>query len=258
MTVATRPGLDPRIRARRIEVRRGAGRRRLRRLTWLAVVAGLVLVAVGMTQTPVLAVHKIEIDGTAHLTPAQIRRAAGLRAGNPMIAVSSAAITHRLEALPWVAKATVRRHWPGTITVLITERQPVGQVQAGSNWLVVDRAGRVLEVRPTPAAQLAPIAWSGPRAGLGTTITVSAPALWLSAAIPVDLRASVVAVFQDAQGLGVRLKDGATIRVGSVSALRDKLVAAATVLTSKTAKCADVIDVEIPNAPTLTARSGCA
>ena len=72
-------GIDPRIRERRIEVRRQAGRRRLRMLLVVSSVlsaAGLVFLTV---TSPLLDVDRIRITGTQHVTVEQVRAASGVR-----------------------------------------------------------------------------------------------------------------------------------------------------------------------------------
>jgi cell division protein FtsQ len=51
------------------------------------------------------------------------------------------AIRARLEALPWVARADVRRVWPNRIEVLIVERRPFAIWQREGQLHVIDRDG---------------------------------------------------------------------------------------------------------------------
>jgi len=258
MAATVRSGVDPRIRARRIEVRRHEGRRRLRRLTWFLVALALLVVAYGVTRTPLLAVHQIDISGNHNTSTAAIRQAAGIKAGAPMVDLSASAAASRIERLPWVASATVSRDWPRTVKVAVTERQPAARIAAGSSWLVVDLEGRVLAVDAAAPDGLAPIEWSGAAAAPGAKVSVPVDLVRLAAALPADLRPQVAAVARDAGGLELRLAQGGLVRIGEASALRDKLVAASTLLASPAAKCAAVIDVQVPNAPTLTQGGGCA
>jgi hypothetical protein len=99
---------------------------------------------------------------------------AGLTQGKPLVSVSPGQAAARLERLPWVAKATVRRQWPTTVAVHIAERTPVGllpDTDRGSTARV-DASGRVLAVGGAHLPTLPAIT------GIGTA---GAPGTWLAA-----------------------------------------------------------------------------
>src|SRR5207253_795999 len=69
----------------------------------------------------------------------------------PMVALDEAAAAHRIERLPWVANARVRRRWPNTVSIQVRERAPAASVPAaGGGWALVDDRGHVLA--PVPSA----------------------------------------------------------------------------------------------------------
>ena len=134
--------MDPRIRRRRIEVQRRAGRRRLRVLVGVAV---LVLLTVGgwlAVRSPLLDVDRIEVQGAAHTPRAAVLGAARLHRGAAMVNVDQAAAGRRIESLPWVGQARVRRAWPGTVLITVTEREPKA-MQGGEIALRLDPHGTV-------------------------------------------------------------------------------------------------------------------
>ncbi len=57
----------------------------------------------------------------------------------------------QLEAIPWVAQATVRRALPNNVEVEITERVPIAFLRQGSDMALVDIHGVILE-RPLKAS----------------------------------------------------------------------------------------------------------
>lgn len=250
--------VDPRLRARRVEVRRDAGRRRLHRLMVAGGAVALVLVAAAVVQSPLLAVRHLRVTPSAHLDAAAIERAAGIRAGSPMISVDQGAARRRLESVPWVATAKITRSWPGTVTVTVTERVAVAQMHRGSVWYLLDATGRVLQ-RGTEAADL--VVLEGlPDTEPGATVAgVSAP-LELASRLPAALHPKVAAVRQGPgeASLSLALVGGGEIRFGSTDQLDQKIVAAVTMLDHVEASCLGTIDVQVPNAPTLTPASGCA
>lgn len=139
---ATQPLIDPRIRARRIEVRRHAGRRRLRRFELIGAALGVVLLAILVLHSPLLDVDRVEVVGAAQSGRALVVQTSGVRPGARMVGVPLGTVAKRIRTLPWVARVTVRRSWPGTVRIAITERVPVAAVPAtGGGFVLVDAAG---------------------------------------------------------------------------------------------------------------------
>ena len=138
--------VDPRIRARRASVARDAGRRRLRRLTWVAGVLALVGVAYVVTLTPVLDVEEITVRGDGHTAADAVTEAAGVTTGDPLAWFDTREAAEAVAALPWVDEATVSRRWSGSVTIEITERVAVAALPAADGaWLLADGSGRVLD-----------------------------------------------------------------------------------------------------------------
>jgi cell division protein FtsQ len=239
-------------------VQRERGRKRLHRVVALGALVALSAIAYGVTRTPLLAVQHVRVSGGDQVRPAAIQAASGIRNGAPMLDVSTGAAARRIEQLPWVADASVQRKWPRTIVIKVAERQPAAQLADGKQWLVVDLAGRVLERRSSSSSDLATVVWQGSRVAPGSTLAVPAALLRLADALPTELREAPATVSLDGSLLVVNLPGGAVIRVGDTTALRDKLVAAVTLLETPAAHCAAVIDVQVPTAPTLTTKQGCA
>lgn len=250
--------VDSRLRDRRLEVARDAGRRRLRRISLVAAVLALVAGGYAALRSPLLAVRDIKVVTTAHVDRAEILRASGISDGMAMIDVDQADAVRRLEASPWVDTARVARSWPGTVTVSITERTPVAQLHIGSQWALIDASGRVLAVGA--AANDLPVFEGLKPAAPGATLADAAPMLELARAMPSRLSSRVAALRHGGAdaALDVALIGGGTIRFGSVDGLDQKLIAAVTMLDHVEAKCLGTIDVQVPNAPTLTPTPACA
>jgi hypothetical protein len=102
-----RPRIDPRIRERRIEVKRREGRRRLRVLVALLAVV-LVVCAVGAaTRSPLLDVDHVIISGANHTPVPAVMHAAGLDRHRLLIDVHADHINGAIGRLPWIASVTV-------------------------------------------------------------------------------------------------------------------------------------------------------
>lgn len=131
----------------RIDLRRKQGRRR--RATTLAlaglavaVVAALVYV-VGFS--PVLAVEDVQVAGTKVATADEVRQAAAVSRGTPLVQVDVAAVAERVSGLPPVAQVSVSRQWPHRVRIEVVERVPRLAVKAGTGYLVADAAGVVFD-----------------------------------------------------------------------------------------------------------------
>jgi cell division protein FtsQ len=62
-----------------------------------------------------------------------------------------AAAAARVAAIPDIGQVTIRRGFPASLTIAVTERAPFAQVRAGGEIAVVDRELRVLRAVPSAA-----------------------------------------------------------------------------------------------------------
>lgn len=247
--------MDPRIRRRRVEVRRRQGRRRLRivlAFVGLLTLTGMVWLAL---HSPLLDVDAISIAGGERTNPAAIWRASGIRSGAPMIDVDVAAAARAVEALPWVAEAVVRRQWPDEVSIIVTERTAVAafRPQTGAPWALVDRSGRVLDqVSDLPAGMVA-VEGVTAAAAPGTVVPDGQDALAVATSLSGELAARVAAVRVLAGGeLELQLHAGGVVRLGAAADLQTKLSAAETMLASVDSRDLAVLDVRLPSSPVLT------
>jgi cell division septal protein FtsQ len=105
----------------------------------LSRIAGVVLNA------QALAVHTITIAGTQRMAEGEaLTLLDGLR-GVSMVTVDLDGWRQKLLAAPWVADVAMRRVFPNTVSVVITERQPLGIGRIGNGLYLIDRTGVVIE-----------------------------------------------------------------------------------------------------------------
>ncbi len=224
--------VHPRVWQRRVAVLREQAHRRLRLV--VAGVAVLVVLCVVLLalHTPLLALRSATVRGAQHTGNQAVLRAAGLLTHPPLIDVDPKSVAAEVERLPWVAHATVIRHWPDSVTVIVTERAPLGSMaRPGGGTAVVDRTGRVLAWQggaPTGLVLVAPVTPGRP----GTVLARAArPALAVAAALPPTLAARVTQVGVSAAGaVTVSLGRGVSAVLGTTAELPAKLTALATVL----------------------------
>src|SRR5690606_8702151 len=101
---------DPRLRERRIAVRRAEGRRRLRRLLIVCGAGVLAAAAHAVSRSPLFDVDEIAVRGTRRIAADAVDAASGLRTGQPLTDVDGAAVRSRLRAaLPGLRDVAVAR-----------------------------------------------------------------------------------------------------------------------------------------------------
>lgn len=187
--------LDPRIHARRTQVRETWARRRLR---WIVGLVGLVIgggIGFALLQSPWLAVREVRVFGAVNAPVAGILTHQGVTEGVPTISIRPTAVEEALERDPWVAIAEVRVTWPGTVEATVIERIPAGWIETSDGWRLVSADGAV-------------VAAGSPAVGEPVVEAIVGP-LALGQAIE---DADVVAAFEFLAVLPAELAVGATVR----------------------------------------------
>lgn len=257
-TITSGTGLvvHPRMRLRRIEVERDAGRRRLRRVATALGIVVAVLAAVTLVRSPLLDVDELRAVGGKHTTTSEVLAAAGIDRGDTMLTIDTGAAERRIEALPWVADATVSRRWPGMVAVKVRERTATAAVRiTDTRWAEVDGSGRVLAVGDAAPEGMPAVTGVEGRIAEGDDLpSVAADALRVLDAATEAVPGAVLEVDTD---LDVTLGYGAVVRFGSVDDLDDKVAALTTVLERAQLDCLATLDLRAPGSPALTRYAGC-
>lgn len=251
--------IDPRIRARRIEVRRGQGRRRLQRLVDLGL---LVAVGAGFAlalRSPLLDVDRVRVDGAERTDDQQVLAAAGVEAGQQLVDLDLRAVATRVADLPWVAEAEVARGLDGLVTIVVQERVPVAVVGTAGAAVLVDAGGRALGPvadQPDAASGLVLIEGLSDVPAPGAYLTDGDDALALATRLAAVAPGLVqrLTVGEDLRGV---LASGIQVRFGEVGQLEAKVRSLDTVLRQVDLTCAAVIDVRVPDSAVLTREEGC-
>ena len=111
----------------------------------LAVVAIIAGVTWALLGSKFLVVRSITVNGAPAIPRSQVITAAGVRAGTPLIRISTGTVARRVERLTLVESARVTRSWPNAITITIVERTAALAVREPAGWDLVDRFGVVLK-----------------------------------------------------------------------------------------------------------------
>ncbi|MGQ3673754.1 cell division protein FtsQ/DivIB [Xanthobacter sp. TB0136] len=86
-------------------------------------------------------VKEVKLSGYNHVTPAEILKTAGIKSSTSILFVNADDMRARLEDLPWIQSATVRKLFPDRIEIRITERQSFALWQINGEIHVISRDG---------------------------------------------------------------------------------------------------------------------
>jgi cell division protein FtsQ len=98
--------------------------------------------------SPELAVASIDVQGTKRATKDSIVRLSGVQIGQNIFDVSVAEIERNVSAHPWVARANVRREYPSSIRIEVSEHEPAVLVALGHLYYA-NESGEIVK-RYTP------------------------------------------------------------------------------------------------------------
>jgi cell division protein FtsQ len=248
-----------------VEIARPSRRRRRdgprdRRRRWLVGIAlALVVLALAgwaVWASPLLTVRAVRVDGATTLTAEQVRTAAGVAEGTPLLRVDVQDAETRVARLPQVASVQVARGWPGSVVVTVAERRPVAVVEQAGTRALLDASGVLFDtLTGEPPAGAVPLDVRTP----GPDDAATRAALDALTALPADVRARVAAA---AAGAGadvtLTLTDGTTVvwgapdgDPGTATDRSATLVALLAQIASGALEPAATIDVSAPGAVVL-------
>lgn len=246
---ASAPATEPDAKAL-LRSRRRFARRQWRRrwLAWKNVLAGVVVVGLlgagvwAVWFSTLLSVQGVEVTGTAALQPQQVRRAAAVPLGEPLVSVDLSAVRNRIAALAAVESVDVSRQWPDQVLVEVTERTPIAVIEIGGKVRGLDRHGVVFQDYRRAPAGLPRV-----KTPAGTDIEALREAAEVVSAMPADVARIVDHVeVETVDRISLQLADGRTVVWGSADDSEQK----AQVLQALLQHDAKTYDVSVPGQPT--------
>jgi cell division protein FtsQ len=230
-----------------------------RRRRAVALIVGILLLlglsCWALTYTPLFRARHIRVTGVNVLTAEEVRGLGEVDEATNVVHVDRDAVVARLETSPWVADAAVLVELPDTLELRITERRPVGLIDALGEHGVLASDASVLPMAPGVPGELPAV-----RAALGapSELQRQAAAAILVAIDPVvSKRVSAVMVGQDGL-VTLTLTSGTTVQTGAAGEEAAKAEALRAVL--RWASSGDLeltsIDVSAPTAPSATLSDG--
>lgn len=108
-------------------------------LSELALIVGEV--AQGRISEAGFAIDRIEIEGLALTRETDVARALGIAAGDTSLGYDVEEARLRIEEIPSVAHATIRKVYPDRLVVSITEKTPMARWRVDGATMLIDAAG---------------------------------------------------------------------------------------------------------------------
>lgn len=241
---ASGPGSRPAARRRstRRPSRADLYRRKVVRRRLGAILAMLVVTVVVCTVwfTPALGVREVEVRGNANLTGEEVRVAAAIEPGTPLVRLDVDAVAARVRELPRVAGVEVERVVPGTVRLTVDEREPVAVIMAPEGAHLVDVTGKDYATVVQPPDGLPELTASPDAVVAAVTVLTQVPA---------SLREDVLSVAADSPSdIRLTLSGSREVRWGSPADTPRKAAVLDVLMTRK----GTVFDVSSPELPTVS------
>ncbi|MFC5062364.1 cell division protein FtsQ/DivIB [Actinomycetospora atypica] len=201
------PALDARNRRHR------ALRRRITAaVVLLAAVGGLVWL---LAFSPVFDVRDVEVTGASPEALPAVRDAAAVPPETSLLWLSTSDLDARVATIPRVASVDVRRSLPGTVTVTVSEREPVAAVPLGPAVALVDDTGFAYRTLPAPPPGI-PRLVLPPAVAPSPADPATVAAVRVLGALPPALRRTVTEVrAASAYDVSFTVDGGRTVRWGA-------------------------------------------
>jgi cell division protein FtsQ len=188
----------------------------------LAVLAGWVVAF-----SPLLGARTVRVTGARTVPAEQVRAAAAIKSGTPLVRLDTAAVARRVGALPEVASVRVATHYPATVVITVVERVALGYVQAGTRYVLVDGTGDQFRTVRTQPRGLPLFAVPAGVQAKATGQAVSS----VAAALSPQLRARVASIQAfDPTAITLLMTDRRVVRWGSAERSAEKALILPTLL----------------------------
>ena len=168
--------------------------------------------------TPVLGLHGVSVTArSGELSPAvhdAVAAAVDVPVDTPLISIDLGAVRKAALGVPEVATASVSRHWPNGLMIVVTQRTPAAVTSAnGALWLLDATGSPYLKVDSTHVpAGLLPVELATP--GPGDRATVAALAVIGELTPPIRTMVASVSA-RSPYAVTLALRDGRTVIWGS-------------------------------------------
>jgi cell division protein FtsQ len=150
----------------------------------------------------------------------------------------------------------LRREWPDSVLITVTERNPVAKFGVGTHLFgVVDETGRLLEISSAPPSGLVPLRIPNTAVVPGDSLPrADAVLARVASAVPESILHEIRTLEGTSTGAVVVLRSGARAELGQATDLAAKMTALATMLGTPSVVLGahSSIDLRVPDAPVVT------
>jgi cell division protein FtsQ len=222
------------------------------RIPWrpLAALAVVLIVFGGgwlwFRDSSLVAVEHVDVIGLSSSEGPAVQRALETTARNmTTLHVDRSALDQAVADYPSVAGLRVQTNFPHGISIEVTERRPIAEVDLAGDVIPVGAGGRLMRGvalhRHLPVVHASHIAPGG-----RLTDPQALAAVDTLAAAPLALRRRVTRIWSGPKGLSLQMRDGPALFFGSASRLDAKWMATARVLAEPSSRGAVYLDVRVP------------
>jgi cell division protein FtsQ len=114
-------------------------------LVTTGVLFGAYRAALVVLSSDVVTVTRISVSGNRRLSRDEVLALVSGLQGRNMLILNLGEWRQKLLASPWIAEAALRRVLPGTVDVVVTERDPAGIARLGERLYLIDRRGTLID-----------------------------------------------------------------------------------------------------------------
>ena len=217
-------------------------------------VAAIAWGAVALWQAPILPIKSVTVTGTKHLTNAEVVALSAIPADATLLRLSERKVAEHVYASPWIADVKVRKVFPSSVRIDVTERVPAAFVDTGAHgiWLVAGDGYWIVRRSKEPSASLLlvrDVPESQPTSGTRSGSPVITNALQVIAGLSPELKKKVkfVSAATIEKTLLV-LKNDVQVFIGSSEDIQKKDIIARTILARQ--KNLVYVNVRVTDRPT--------
>lgn len=111
----------------------------------IGVVTLLAVTFLYFRNSPALGIRHVDVLGDlTHLSHDDVVVLSELKASDKLFAVNLTSVRDNIRRHPWVEDVSIRREFPDTVQITVTEREPLALLMVGDGYLV-DKMGRVFK-----------------------------------------------------------------------------------------------------------------
>jgi len=93
----------------------------------------------------VFPLRHVTFIGNRHLTDDELRQLSGIHLNDSLLTISGRQVNRRLLKSPWVRSVSLRKEYPGSLSIAIKEAEPFALLDMNNRLFLLDGDGKLLE-----------------------------------------------------------------------------------------------------------------